>query len=202
MEKPKFINELISIFKSFPSVGPKAAERFTYFLLDNRNLLSSFVKVLTEIENNIVRCKYCNNFSSENPCHICTDTKRNNKLLCVVEKYQDIYSIEKTEYNGLYYVLGAVINPLEGKMPKDIDIEALYRRIVEVEKEYIPDEVIIALGFTTESEITSNFIIEYLKSKNIKIKFSRIAKGLPVGADIEYSDPQTLSFAFKNRILL
>ncbi|MEN3013154.1 MAG: recombination mediator RecR [Endomicrobiia bacterium] len=202
MEKSKIINDLINIFKNFPSVGPKTAERFSYFLLDNENLLDSFIEVLTKIKNNVIKCKYCHNFSSVNPCEICTDPKRDFKLLCVVEKYQDIYSIENTEYNGLYYVLGTIINPLEGKMPSSLDVESLYKRIVNVEENYKPDEVIIALGFTTEADITSNFITEYLKSKNLKIKMSRIAKGLPVGAEVEYSDPQTLSFAFKNRVII
>ncbi|MEM4368525.1 MAG: recombination mediator RecR [Candidatus Anstonellales archaeon] len=199
MEKPKLINDLINIFKNFPSVGPKTAERFTYFLLDKKDILNYFIKVLSEIENNVIRCDYCNNFSLENPCKICREPSRDHKLLCLVEKYQDIYSIDKAGYNGLYYVLNTIINPLEGKMPQHIDINSLYKRILEIEDEYKPKEVIIGLSFTTEAEITSNFIIEYFKNKNVNIKFSRIAKGLPIGADIEYADPQTLSFALKNR---
>lgn len=202
MEKPRLLNDLINIFKSFPSVGPKTAERFTYFLLNRKETLNYLIKILSEIEKNIIRCRYCNNFSLESPCDVCKDPSRDRRLLCLVEKYQDIYSIENAGYSGLYYVLDTIINPLEGKMPNHIDLDSLYRRIVEVESEYKPQEVIIGLGFTTEAEITSNFIVEYFKNKNREIKFSRIAKGLPTGADIEYADPQTLSFALKNRFNL
>jgi len=200
MAKSKLIQESINLFKNFPSVGPKTAERFTYYLLNNPEILESFVITLKQLKEKIVKCRYCNDFSDNDPCRICSDNTRDTKILCLVEKHQDIYAIETTGYKGLYYILSSIIYPLEGKTPKDVGLEFLVKRIKDVPEEFIPQEIIIATGLTTEGELTASYIIEYLKSKNINIKVSRIAKGLPTGADIEYSDPQTLSFALKNRI--
>jgi len=200
MTKSKLIQETINLFKNFPSVGPKTAERFTYYLLNNPEILESFVLILQQLKEKIVKCRYCNDFSDNDPCKICSDNMRDKKILCIVEKHQDVYAIESTEYKGLYYILSSIIHPLEGKTIKDFDLDLLVKRIKNVPEEFMPQEIIIATSLTTEGELTANYIIEYLKSKNISIKISRIAKGLPTGADIEYSDPQTLSFAIKNRI--
>jgi len=203
MEKSKILQQCINLFKNLPSVGPKTAERFVYFLLNNEKLLDDLIAVLSQIKEKIVRCKYCNDFSETNPCTICSDEKRDKKLLCIVEKHSDLYAIESSGYyKGLYYILSSIISPLEGKMPKDLNIESLYSRIFEVEEEMKPQEVIIALSFTTEGELTTNYIVEKLKEKSANIKISRIAYGLPTGAEIEYADPKTLSFAIKNRMLI
>jgi len=200
MEKPKIIQEAVNLFKTFPSVGPKTAERFVYHLLKNQNLLEQFIKILEELKTKIVKCRYCNNFSETDPCNRCVDESKNPKLLCVVEKYQDVYAVEKAGFNGVYYVLSDIINPLEGKMPQSLNLDMLVERIQNVPSYMQPEEIIIAVGLTTEGELTSQYIVEYLKTKNINVKLSRIACGLPSGADIEYADPQTLSFAIKNRI--
>ncbi len=200
MEKSRLIQEFIDLFKTFPSVGPKTAERFVYHLLNNPQILEYFTEILKQIKEKIVKCQYCNDFSDTNPCKICSDKTRDTKILCIVEKHQDIYAIETTGYKGLYYILYKIINPLEGKTLKDIDLESLIKRLTDVSKDIQPQEVIIATNFTTEGELTANYIAEFIKFKNINIKISRIAKGLPTGAEIEYSDPKTLSFALKNRI--
>ncbi len=202
MERSKILQYCIDLFKNLPSVGPKTAERFVYFLLNNPKLLDELILVLSQVKEKITSCKYCNDFSETNPCHICSDEKRDRKLLCVVEKHADIYAIESSGYKGLYYILSPIISPLEGKMLKDVKIESLLTRIINVEKEMQPQEVIIALSFTTEGELTTNYIVEKLKEKIVNIKISRIAYGLPTGAEIEYADPKTLSFAIKNRISL
>ncbi|MCS7228007.1 MAG: recombination mediator RecR [Endomicrobia bacterium] len=200
MEKPKIIQETINLFKTFPSVGPKTAERFVYYLLNNQSLLQQSIEVLNKLKTQIVKCKYCNNFTDTNPCDICMDTNRERKLLCIVEKHQDIYAIEKAGYRGVYYILSGLISPLDGKLPEDINLEMLVCRIKNVPVFIKPDEVIIAVGLTTEGEITSQYIVEYLRAKDINVKISRIACGIPSGADIEYADPKTLTFALNNRI--
>jgi recombination protein RecR len=202
MEKSKILQQCINLFKNLPSVGPKTAERFVYFLLNNSKLLDDLILALSQIKEKIVSCKYCNDFSETNPCAICSDEKRDRKLLCIVEKHSDIYAIESSGYKGLYYILSPIISPLEGKMPKDLNIKSLYSRIFEVEEVMKPQEIIIALSFTTEGDLTTNYIVEQLKEKLANIKISRIAYGLPIGAEIEYADPKTLSFAIKNRIFI
>ncbi len=199
MEKSKIIQNSIDVFKKLPSVGPKTAERFVYYLLKNPDILEKFIQSLSNLMHNVKRCRYCNDFSESDPCEICSNKKRNTKLLCVVEKHQDLYAIENTGYQGLYYILTEIVNPLEGQMIKKTDLEKLFERIQNVEESIKPQEVIIATGLTTEGELTASYILEFLKSKNINLKISRIAKGLPTGADIEYADSQTLSFALSNR---
>lgn len=200
MEKTKVIQKCIELFKSLPAVGPKTAERFVYFLLNSPQLLEQIIQGLHQLKTDVVKCKFCNNFSDTDPCQVCNDSTRDSKLLCIVEKPQDVYSIEASGYKGLYYILPSIINPLEGKMPKSVNLEMLVDRIQNVPEVMKPKEIIIATSLTTEGELTSNYIIEFLKSRFNNIKISRIARGLPTGAEIEYADPQTLSFAIKNRI--
>jgi recombination protein RecR len=202
MERSKVIQECINLFKNLPSVGPKTAERFVYHLLNNSKLLDELILVLSKVKEKIVSCRYCNDYSETDPCPICSDEKRERKFLCIVEKHSDIYAIEASGYKGLYYILSPIISPLEGKTVKDLNIKSLYSRIFEVEEKMKPQEIIIALSFTTEGELTTNYIVEQLRKESTNVKISRIAYGLPIGAEIEYADPKTLSFAIKNRISL
>lgn len=200
MERSKVIQNAIYVFKNLPSVGPKTAERFVYYLLKNPNLLKKFIQSLSTLMQNIKKCKYCNDFSEAELCEICSNNKRDTRILCIVEKHQDLYAIESTGYKGLYYVLDEIVNPLEGQMINQTDLERLFNRIQNVEEKMRPDEIIIATSLTTEGELTANYIIEFLKLKNINLKVSRIAKGLPTGSDLEYADSQTLLSALTNRI--
>lgn len=200
MEKSKLIQESINLFKTFPSVGPKTAERFVYHLLNNPQILEYLTEILNQVKQKIIKCQYCNDFSDTNPCKICSDKTRDTKILCIVEKHQDMYAVEATGYKGLYYILSSIINPLEGKTIKDVKLENLIKRVIDVPDEMKIQEIIIATSLTTEGELTANYIAEFIKTKNLCVKISRIARGLPTGAEIEYSDPQTLSFALKNRV--
>ncbi len=200
MERSKIIQNNINTFKKLPSVGPKTAERFVYYLLKNRNILEEFIENLVSLKKNIKKCRYCNDFSDIDPCEICSNKTRDTKLLCVVEKHQDLYAIENSGYKGLYYVLSEIVSPLEGKMLKQVDLEGLLNRIKNVTEDMKPSEIILATSLTTEGELTANYIVDFLKSTNANIKISRIARGLPTGAEIEYADLQTLSFALTNRI--
>ncbi len=191
------ISKIVSLLKQLPGVGPKTAERYTYFLLNNKNLLEELILKFTELRDKIKKCSLCNNFTDSDICKICSDENRDKSLLCIVEHPQDMYVIELTKsYNGLYYILGDVIEPLEGKFPKDLDLKSLVNRIKNSEVK----EVILATDFDTEGELTANYIVDILSKQDFNIKFSRIARGLPSGAEIEYADPITLLSAIKNRI--
>ncbi len=195
--QPKIISEVINLLKQLPGVGPKTAERFTYYLLMNPNLIEQFIDLFSYLKDKIVKCSMCNDFSDTDPCKICSDPERDKNVLCVVEHHQDMYAIKNlTSYKGLYYVLGYGIQPLNGKMPKDIDLTHLIKRI----KDFPVKEVILATDMNTEGELTANFVVSKLRSVfGENIKFFRIARGLPSGAEIEYADSTTLEFALKNK---
>lgn len=193
---PKIVQNLIDQFARLPSVGPKTAERLVFYLLKQpETQLHQFGEAIEHIKENIKICQKCFNFSESDPCHICSDSRRNSKIICVVAKPQDLIAIEKTaSFDGLYHVLGGHINPLENTTPQDIRIKELSDRI----KNNGITEIILALNPDLESETTSLYLIKLLKQfRNLKI--SRLARGLPMGADLEYADEITLENALKTR---
>lgn len=195
MDYPKSIKDLITCFKKLPGVGEKTAERYALSVL---NLDSEFTELFSEsikkIKTNIRRCSICNHYSEEEICEICKDKSRNNKVICVVEEPKNVILFEKIgAYNGLYHVLDGLISPLDGINPEDINIESLLKRINENDI----DEIIIAVKPSIEGETTALYISKLLESKNIKI--SKIAHGVPLGADMEYIDALTLELALENR---
>ncbi|MFQ3675376.1 MAG: recombination mediator RecR [Endomicrobiia bacterium] len=194
----KIISEVSNLLKQLPGIGPKTAERLTYFMLENGNYIDNLVVELSNMKQKVKKCDLCNNFSDNNPCEICSDEKRDKKLLCIVEHYQEMYAIEGTgSFNGLYYILGTAIEPLKGKFPKDLNLEKLFQRL----KNAGIEEIILATDLDTEGEITADYIKKSIRDAGYdNIKFSRIAKGLPYGFEIEYADNMTLSYALKHRI--
>ncbi len=192
------ISKLIDSFRKFPSVGPKQAERFVmYILRANIKEIDELVSNIIETKNNIRECKMCNNYSLNEICDICQDDKREKNTICIVENPFDIIAIEKTKsYNGLYYVIGSYIIPHneENNFKSKID------KLVEMVKNGNIQEVIIALNTTTEGQATALHIKQILQSYVSKI--SRIAFGIPLGADIDYMDEYTLSYALKRRTLI
>lgn len=191
------ITRLIAVLKKLPGVGPKTAERFSYHLLNNRHLLEELEAGLASVRARVVRCRLCNDFSDTDPCRICADPARDTGLLCVVEHHQDAYAIESAgSYRGLFYILGTSIAPLEGRMPGDLDIAALARR---VESGGVK-EIILATDLDTEGELTAGYIAQFLRDAGLgEVVISRIAQGLPTGSEIEYADPATLTVAIRNR---
>ena len=194
----KIISEVADLLKQLPGIGPKTAERLTYFMLENGDYIDKLVLELSNIKQKVRKCDLCNNFSDSNPCAICSDEKRNQKILCIVEHYQEMYAIESTgTFNGLYYILGTAIEPLKGKFPKDLNLEKLFLRI----KNNQIEEIILATDLDTEGEITADYIKKSIRDAGYNnIRFTRIAKGLPYGFEIEYADNMTLSYALKHRI--
>jgi recombination protein RecR len=191
---PKTFKKLIDHFASLPSIGPKHAERLVLYLFkQNKDMLVDFSETLANLKTNLRFCKKCANISEDEFCSICLDKKRNQAVICVVEEPLDIIAIERTKkYDGLYHVLGGVIEP--GKNGNDnLKFSELEKRIQEEKIE----EVILATNPTTEGDATALYIARLIKPLGIKI--TRLARGLSTGSDIEYADELTLGSAILNR---
>lgn len=195
MNYPKTIQNLIECFKKMPGVGEKTAERYVLSLLEmDEEVLEKFSNYLKEIKSNIKRCKICNNLSEDDICSICQDSTRDHSTICVVEEPKNVFSFEKAgTYLGVYHVLDGLISPLEGIRPENINIPSLLKRI---EEEKIK-EVIIAVKACVEGETTAMYIAKKLENKNVKV--SKIAYGIPLGADMGYIDSSTLEISLENR---
>ena len=193
---PKSITNLIEELSKLPSVGPKTAARLAFYLLsksdgDNQKL----GEALINLKKNLVQCETCFNYAEENPCQICSDKNRDRKLLAVVEEPLDIIAMEKTGFTGLYHVLGGVISPVHGIGPDEIRIGQLVSRVRGGTENF--EEIVLATNPSLEGEATAMYIRQQLASENIKL--TRLARGLPVGGDMEYADEATLSRAFEGR---
>lgn len=195
---PNSIRNLIDSFKYFPGIGEKTAERLAFSVLNMEdeqiNFLSESIK---NIKKNIKRCKKCNNLCENDLCEICSDNKRDNTVLCLVEDPKTVFSIEKLGiYNGHYHVLNGLISSFNGINIEELRLDLLIDRI---QKEKYK-EIIIAVKQCVEGEMTALYIKNVLSEMDIKV--SRIASGIPMGADMEYIDSLTLEKAFDNRILI
>lgn len=192
---PKSIATLIEHFQKFPSIGPKSAQRMAFYML--RMPLSEvqkFAQAMIEAKENTKTCEICFNISSESPCEICSSLQRDRSTICVVSETKDLIAVEKTnEYKGLYHVLQGLISPMDGIGADDIRIKELLSRLTADEVQ----EIILALPPSVEGEATSLYLTKLVKPFGIKV--SRIAFGLPVGADLEYADEITLARAIEGR---
>lgn len=179
----------------FPGIGEKNAERFAFTTLKlDDEQIEIFSKSIKDIKEKIKKCEKCNNLTEEDLCEICKDNSRNSEVLCVVENAKNLMLFEKANiFNGRYHVLEGLISPLEGINPEDIKINQLVNRI----KEDKIKEVILALTPSIEGETTSAYILKLLEGLDVKV--SKIAYGIPVGADMEYLDPLTLARAMEGR---
>jgi len=190
---PKAFKKLIDHFASLPSVGPKMAERLVLFLFkQNPEKLEDFAKTLSELKTNLKYCQQCYNISEGELCLVCADKSRDQKSICVVEEPLDIFAIEKTKkYNGLYHVLGGVIEPIASN--DKLKISELEQRV----KNNGITEIILAMNPTTEGDATALYVARTLKEYPTQI--TRLARGLSTGGDIEYADELTLGSAILNR---
>ena len=192
---PKSIASLIEHFQKFPSVGPKSAQRMAFYLLRMpKSEVEKFAQSMLDAKENTKTCEICFNLSSTSPCEICTSPQRDKSTICVVAETKDLIAIEKTnEYKGLYHVLQGLISPMDGIGADDIRIKELLNRLTDENVK----EVILALSPSVEGEATSLYLNKLIKPFGIKI--SRIAFGLPVGADLEYADDITIAKAIEGR---
>ncbi len=202
MKYPKSIENLISMLTHLPSVGPKTAERYIFYLLQqNDDELQKFAQAIAELKEKTVVCKICHAVSDSSPCEICSSQKRNKSILCIVANTRDLIAMENTkEYNGLYHILGGNIDPIKGIGPEKLNIKSLFKKIRSAPNNNIK-EIIIALNPTIEGETTAMYLTKELRNTKYpkSIKISRLAKGLPSGFNIEYADELTLSNALKYR---
>ena len=196
MKRPPAVIELIDELKKLPGIGQKTAERLSFFLMrskaDQANKLANAIK---NIKHKIILCSVCYGITEADPCGICSDASRDQKQICVVEEPHDVYVMENMGYfKGVYHVLMGVISPLDGIGPDDLNIEPLKNKVAG---EHIR-EVILATNPDMEGESTAVYISKVLKPLNIKV--TRIARGLPVGSDIEYADSVTLLKSLEGRM--
>ena len=189
------IEKLIESFEKLPSIGHKTAIRLAYHMLDmSDDEIKEFTSSITDAKQKLKYCSICFNISDTDPCPICSDTKRDQSTICVVEDVRDIMAMERThEYKGVYHVLHGTISPLNGIGPDEIKIKELLNRIRDNEIK----EVIIATNPRVEGEATSIYLSKLLKAFNIKV--TRIAHGIHVGGDLEYTDEITLMKAMEGR---
>lgn len=197
MNRPQTVEQMIEVIKKLPGVGPKMAERLCYHILKmSDGEASSFIKAIQEARQKVKVCSICYNLSESDPCPICSDTTKDKELLCVVETPQDLIAVSKVrneDYNGLYFVLGGALSPLDAIGPKDIRINQLITRL---KKDNIK-EVILATDMDSKGETTAVYLAQLIKPLGIKV--SRLGYGMPVGGDIEYADEVTISKAIAGR---
>ncbi len=191
----KSVEKLINEFRKLPSIGPKSARRIVYYLLKQTpEQVNNFARSLIEMKEKVRFCRLCRNISEGDICHICGDTSRDHKKVCVVEDVGDVVLIEKTgRYRGVYHVLRGLLSPIEDIGPEELGIPLLMER---VRKEKV-DEVIIALNPTVEGESTAMFIKKMLSP--LGVRTTMLASGLPVGGDLEYADEITIGRAITDR---
>ena len=186
---------MIEAFRRLPGVGRKSAERMAFGVLDmSEENVQRFLSSIADAKNSIHTCTECGNITSDELCPICADENRDRSILCVVEDSKAVISFEKIkEFNGIYHVLGGVISPRNGKSPLELNIASLPERIAENGVK----EVMIATNATVEGETTAMYLSRLIKPHGVKI--TRLAYGIPVGADIEYADKLTLLRAIEGR---
>ena len=186
----------IEELSKLPGIGRKTAQRLALHILKNdQDSVDRFLKAIADLKTKLFFCKRCFNITEEDLCEICKSAKRDTTKICVVEEASDVIAIEKTnEYNGLYHVLGGVLSPLAGVSAHDLKIKELLTRF---ENENIT-EIILAINPDTEGETTSLYLARLIKPLNIKV--TRIARGIPIGGDLEFADEATIGRAMLNRI--
>jgi len=192
---PSVMAKLIKEFSKMPGVGVRSAERLTFHILkSSEEDVRSLLRYIGEVKGNVRFCDKCNNLSENKICSICSDGRRDPSKLCVVSSPNGVIAMEKTgAYNGLYYVLLGELSPIDGVGPRELKIEGLFKRIRDGKIK----EIILATNFTTEGETTALYIAKLLEE--LEIRVSRLARGVPVGASLEYADAATLQRAFEER---
>ncbi len=197
MRIPKAIQSVIESFEKLPGIGPKSAQRLTFYLLHvPQGELDRFAQSVQGLKKDTVICSICKTVDETDPCSICGDTSRNHMIVCVVEQPLDVLAIEKSgKYKGVYQVLHGKIDPLNNIGPDEIYIRELFTRLQKDEVQ----EVILATNPTMEGEATAMYIAKQIKETYPSVKITRIGRGLPIGSDLEYADSTTLERAMEGR---
>jgi len=198
MVYPESVNRLYEQFRLLPGVGQKSAMRLSLFVLKmGNNEAENFAHAVLDVKSKIKTCSLCCNITECDPCFICKDLSRDRSIVCVLEEPTDLFAIENTnEYKGLYHVLNGVISPLNGVQPEDLAIDKLVERL----KRGTFSEVVMATSPNTEGETTALYITRLIRSFGVKI--TRIARGIPVGGNLEHADPLTITRGLEGRTIL
>lgn len=192
---PDLLQKLINYYKKLPGIGDKSAERMALATLELPiSDVENFSDALLQCKENLKQCKICGHLTENDVCHICSNDARDKNLICVIEDYKSVFSIEKVgNYKGVYHVLNGLISPMDGIGPEDINISSLVKRIEELDN----PELILALKSSIEGETTTLYIKKIFENKNVVI--SRLSYGIPMGAEIDYLDIITLDKALEDR---
>ncbi len=199
---PKSVQKLIDEFSQFPGIGPKTASRLVFYLLSKeKEEIESLGQAVLAINKNITRCSKCYNLSDSSLCSLCGSNTRDKKIIMLVEESLDIVALEKTDYQGLYFVLGGLISPVDDVSPDDLRVKELIDRLSDGSIK----EMILATDPSLEGEATAMYITKEVEKYQIsgkidkKLQITRIARGLPVGSDLEYADEVTLMRSLEGR---
>ncbi|MBU1299504.1 MAG: recombination mediator RecR [Bacteroidetes bacterium] len=193
----ELLETLIDELSRLPGIGRKTAQRLAMYIMKlPREEVVGMAKALVNVKDKVKNCSICSNFTEEDPCFICSSPKRDRTTICVVEEPNDVIAIEKTnDFFGLYHVLGGALSPLDGIGPEDLKIKELLQRIDDNTL-----EIILALNPNVEGEATTLYLSRLLKP--VGIKLTRIARGIPIGSDLEFADEATLSRAIEGRVTI
>ncbi len=192
------IEKLIKLVAKLPSLGTRSSRRIVLQLIKKKEtLLLPLIEAMNDVANNIKTCEICGNFDTTSPCSICSSATRESHILCVVQDVADLWAMERISFfKGKYHVLGGILSALDGITPEDLNIDALIERI---SKEEIK-EVILALPATVDGQITTHYLLSRLK--DLPLKITTLAQGIPMGAELDYMDEGTLQLALNSRKLL
>ncbi|WP_022820300.1 recombination mediator RecR [Fusobacterium russii] len=190
------LERLILEFNKLPGVGIKSATRYAFFILNqSEEEVKNFIEALTAVKEKVKKCSICGNFCEEDICDICADNLRDKNIICVVEDSKDIITLEKTtKFKGVYHVLEGRLDPLNGITPNELNIKSLIQRIADNDIK----EIIIATNPNLEGETTAMYLAKLIK--NFDIKVTKLASGIPMGGNIEFSDTATISRALDDRV--
>jgi len=196
---PDSVQNLIDEFGKLPGIGPKTASRLAFYLLTKSDKdVESLGQAVNSLKKNLVICSTCFNIGEKSPCNLCADPERDKSKLMVVEEPLDVVALEKTGFDGLYHVLGGVISPIDGIGPENLRIKELLAKLKKSPQASVK-EVILATDPSLEGEATAMYIARQIQNQGSKVKVTRIARGLPVGGDLEYADEITLTRALEGR---
>ncbi|MFI5250830.1 MAG: recombination mediator RecR [Bacteroidota bacterium] len=189
------LEQLVEEFSHFPGIGRKSAHRLAMYIMKlPREEVNNLTEALQNVKERITYCSTCYNFTEENPCRICASSKRDRTVICVVEEPNDVIAIEKTnEFHGLYHILGGALSPLDGIGPEDLKVQELLIRI-----DGTIEEIILALNPNIEGEATTIYLTRLLKPLGVNV--TRIARGIPIGGNLEFADEATLTRALEGRV--
>jgi len=193
------VDSLIEAFQCLPGVGPKSAQRMALHLLErNKNAGLILANTLEAALENVEKCKECRIFTENDTCQICSNEKRNERLICVVESVSDVFAIEQSnQFNGHYFILHGHLSPIDDIGPDELALNNLFSKV----KKGLVEEVILATGSTLEGETTSHFIFDNLKNVE-NLKLTKLARGVPLGGELEYVDRGTIMHALSDRQIL